>query len=77
MVMVTMTVTVTGPSARASTCFTALSTSVWSTIGGTGMVSIQATAGNGQTRTLTGTLVFNGDGTATVTVNGHTHTFPL
>ncbi len=45
--------------------------------GGTGTATIVATNGKGQTETLNGTLVFNADGTVTVTVNGHTHTFPI
>lgn len=45
--------------------------------GGTGTVVIVATNARGRTETLDGTLVFNGDGTATVTVNGHSHTFTL
>ncbi len=43
--------------------------------GGTGTLKITATSANGQTQTFNGTLVFNADGTVTVTVNGHTHTF--
>ena len=45
--------------------------------GGTGTVVITGTNGQGNTRTLNGTLTFNGDGTVTVVVNGHTHTFPV
>lgn len=45
--------------------------------GGTGTAVITATNGKGQSETLNGTLVFNGDGTVTVTVNGHVHTFPI
>ncbi len=45
--------------------------------GGTGTVVIVATNGKGQSQTINGSLVFNGDGTATATVNGHTHTFSL
>ncbi|MBL7775729.1 MAG: hypothetical protein JNK89_06975, partial [Saprospiraceae bacterium] len=45
--------------------------------GGTGAFTLTATNGRGRTETITGTLVFNGDGTATVTVNGYAHTFPL
>lgn len=43
--------------------------------GGTGTLKVTATNASGQTKTLSGTLVFNADGTVTVTVNGHTHTF--
>ncbi|MFN0015441.1 MAG: hypothetical protein ACKVU2_12915 [Saprospiraceae bacterium] len=45
--------------------------------GGTATVIITATAANGGTRTVNGTLIFNGNGTATVTVNGYSHTFQL
>jgi len=45
--------------------------------GGTGTVQITATTAKGASRTVNGTLVFNGDGTATVTVNGYSHTFQL
>lgn len=45
--------------------------------GGTGTLEITASNGQGNSQTLSGTLVFNGDGTATVTVNGHSHTFQL
>ncbi len=45
--------------------------------GGTGTVVIVATNGRGRTETVNGTLVFNGDGTATVSVNGFGYTFPL
>lgn len=45
--------------------------------GGTGALEIAATNGQGNSQTLSGTLVFNGDGTVTATVNGHSHTFPL
>jgi len=45
--------------------------------GGTGTVVITATNAQGSSRTLNGTLVFNGDGTATVTVNGYSHTFDI
>ncbi|MEQ1746358.1 MAG: hypothetical protein ABMA02_13095 [Saprospiraceae bacterium] len=45
--------------------------------GGTATVIVTATAANGGTRTVNGSLVFNGNGTATVTVNGYSHTFQL
>lgn len=45
--------------------------------GGSGTLAMVATNGRGRTETLDGAIVFNSDGTATVTVNGHTHTFPL
>ena len=54
-----------------------ISKTTYDITGGTGTVTVTATNGQGNTRTLEGTLVFNGDGTATVTINGHTHTFPL
>ena len=43
--------------------------------GGTGAVVIVATNGRGRTETVNGALTFNSDGTVTVVVNGHTHTF--
>lgn len=43
--------------------------------GGSGTATVTATTANGQTKTLNGTLVFNGNGSATVEVNGHEHTF--
>ncbi|MFN0214474.1 MAG: hypothetical protein ACKVT2_09490 [Saprospiraceae bacterium] len=43
--------------------------------GGSGLVTVIASTANGQTKTLTGTLIFNGNGSATVMVNGHEHTF--
>lgn len=45
--------------------------------GGTGTVSVVGNAANGDTKTLNGSLVFNADGTVTVTVNGYSRTFPL
>ncbi|MBK8192822.1 MAG: hypothetical protein IPK76_06350 [Lewinellaceae bacterium] len=45
--------------------------------GGSGTVQVAGTNGQGNTRTLNGTLTFNGDGTVTVVINGHTHNFPL
>lgn len=45
--------------------------------GGSGTATVVATNGKGQSETLNATLVFNGDGTVTVSVNGHTHTFPI
>lgn len=45
--------------------------------GGTGTATVVVTNGKGRSETLNGALVFNGDGTVTVTVNGHTHTFPI
>ena len=44
---------------------------------GNGLVELKATAPSGQSITLTGTLVFNNNGTATLTINGHAHTFQL
>jgi hypothetical protein len=44
---------------------------------GTGTATVIANTANGETKTLNASLVFNGDGTLTVTVNGHSHTFPL
>lgn len=43
--------------------------------GGSGIATVTANSANGQTKTLTGTLLFNGNGSATVEVNGHEHTF--
>lgn len=43
--------------------------------GGSGIATVTASTANGQTKTLTGTLLFNGNGSATVEVNGHEHTF--
>ena len=53
----------------------ALDKSTYKITGGSGVATVTASTANGQTKTLTGTLVFNGNGTATVTVNGHEHTF--
>lgn len=54
-----------------------LSKSTYKITGGGGTVQVNATNGQGKTRTLDGTLTFNGDGTVTVVVNGHSHTFPV
>jgi hypothetical protein len=45
--------------------------------GGTATVVITATNAQGGSRIVNGTLVFNGNGTATVTVNGYSHTFEI
>lgn len=45
--------------------------------GGAGTVVITGKTASGDEQTLNGAITFNGDGTATVVVNGHTHTFPL
>lgn len=45
--------------------------------GGSGAVSITVTNGSGQSRTVNGSIVFHGNGTATVTVNGYAYTFDL
>lgn len=45
--------------------------------GGSGTAKVIANTAKGDTKTLTGDLVFNSDGTVTVTVNGVTHTFPI
>lgn len=45
--------------------------------GGTGTAIVVGNTANGGTKTLNAELVFNSDGSATVTVNGYTHTFPL
>ena len=45
--------------------------------GGTGTAVVTVSSANGQTQTVNGALLFNGDGTVTLTVNGHTHTFPI
>ncbi len=42
---------------------------------GTGTAVVAATASNGQQQTLNASLVFNADGTVTVTVNDHSHQF--
>ena len=49
--------------------------STYKITGGSGIATVTATTANGQTKTLTGTIVFNGNGSATVEVNGHVHTF--
>ncbi|MCB0528694.1 MAG: hypothetical protein H6565_03595 [Lewinellaceae bacterium] len=54
-----------------------ISKSDYSITGGNSTVQVVATNGMGNTRTLDGTIVFNGDGTATVVINGHSHTFPI
>jgi hypothetical protein len=43
--------------------------------GGTGTAKVIGNAANGETKTLEGSFVFNGDGSATVTVNGYVHNF--
>lgn len=45
--------------------------------GGNGTLVITASNAQGNTQTVNGTLVFNGDGTVTVTINGHSHNFPI
>lgn len=45
--------------------------------GGNGTVIVKASTTGGENITLNGTLVFNGNGTATVTFNGNSHTFQL
>lgn len=45
--------------------------------GGSGTAVVTGNDGKGNTQTLNGTLTFNGDGTVTVVVNGHTHSFQL
>lgn len=52
-----------------------ISKSTYKVTGGAGTAVVKVTSGSGQQQTLNGTLVFNGDGTVTVTVNGHTHSF--
>ncbi|MBK7938034.1 MAG: hypothetical protein IPJ82_13495 [Lewinellaceae bacterium] len=54
-----------------------ISKTTYEITGGTGTVQVTGTNGQGNTRTLNGTLTFNGNGTVTVVVNGHTHTFPV
>lgn len=54
-----------------------ISKSTYQITGGGGTVQVVATNGQGNTRTLDGAIVFNGDGTVTVTVNGHEKTFEL
>jgi hypothetical protein len=43
--------------------------------GGDGSAKITLTSPSGDTQTINATLAFNVDGTVTITVNGHTHTF--
>ncbi|MBL7808230.1 MAG: hypothetical protein JNN28_10460 [Saprospiraceae bacterium] len=43
--------------------------------GGAGTFTLTASTANGQSKTLSGGLVFNGNNTVTVTVNGYEHTF--
>lgn len=43
--------------------------------GGAGTFTLTASTANGQSKTLIGGLVFNGNNTVTVTVNGYEHTF--
>ncbi len=52
-----------------------ISKSTYKVTGGTGTLKITVTDGQGRTETINGTLTFNADGTVTVTINGHTHTF--
>lgn len=52
-----------------------ISKTTYKVTGGTGTIKITASNAKGQSKTLNGTLVFNADGTATVTINGHSHTF--
>jgi hypothetical protein len=54
-----------------------ISKTTYNITGGTGTATVVGNAANGETKTLTGELLFNSDGTLTVTVNGYTHTFPL
>ncbi|MDX1912194.1 MAG: hypothetical protein SFV22_11935 [Saprospiraceae bacterium] len=43
--------------------------------GGTGTAVVTASTANGQSKTLNGALEFNGNGSVTVEINGHVHTF--
>lgn len=44
--------------------------------GGSGDATVTANAANGETKTISGTFVFNADGTVTITLStGHSHTF--
>lgn len=52
-----------------------ISKSTYAITGGTGTVKVTATSANGQSTTQNGSIKFNADGTVTVTVNGHSHTF--
>ncbi len=52
-----------------------LDKSTYKITGGSGVATVTASTANGQTKTLAGTLVFNGNGSATVEVNGYEHTF--
>lgn len=53
----------------------AIDKSSYKITGGGGTATVTASTAAGQTKTLNGTLVFHGNGSATVTVNGHEHTF--
>lgn len=52
-----------------------ISKSTYQTTGGSGTAKVTATTGSGQQQTLDASLTFNADGTVTVTVNGHSHSF--
>ncbi len=43
--------------------------------GGTATAQVTVTNGSGSTKTVSGNLTFNGDGTVTVVINGRSHTF--
>lgn len=49
--------------------------STYKITGGSGLATVTASTANGQSKMLIGTIVFNGNGSATVTVNGYEHTF--
>lgn len=51
--------------------------STYKITGGTASVSFSGTASGGNTYTYTGSITFNGDGTATLTINGNTYTINL
>lgn len=48
-----------------------------SVTGGTGTVQMTVVSASGASKTLSGSLVFNGNQSATVTVNGYSYTFQL
>ncbi|MBC7774674.1 MAG: hypothetical protein H7246_04485 [Phycisphaerae bacterium] len=52
-----------------------LDKSTYKITGGSSVATVTASTANGQTKTVTGTIVFNGNGSATVEVNGYEHTF--
>lgn len=45
--------------------------------GGTGTATLTATSASGESVTFNATIIFNGNGSVTVEVNGHSHTFQV